>query len=60
MRVYMRLGRSLGVSMPWWLALPVLAFWLGGLVVVVTAVVLYAFGGMLIKTVQRARTPKPA
>ncbi len=40
MRMYFRLARGIGVSLPWWLAFPLLLLWCTALAAVVLAVAL--------------------
>ena len=40
MRMYFRLARGIGVSLPWWLAFPLLLLWCAALAAVVLAVAL--------------------
>lgn len=55
MRVYVRLGRHIGVSFPWWLAWAPLLVWLAGLLV---AVVIWLPIALVSLIVRETRAPR--
>jgi hypothetical protein len=64
MRFYFRLGRGIGVSMPWWLAMPLYLVWAALLVValIIAGIVWLAMRGIdAVSDRRAARTPgKPS
>lgn len=59
-RVYWRLGRRIGVSMPWWLALPIALLWLTGFLLVVAYVAIVWLIGHGIQALWRLSTKSSA
>lgn len=60
MRMYFRLARGIGVSLPWWLAFPLLLLWCAALaaVVIVVAVVWLIALPFNIAAQRRAQRPE--